>query len=288
MEIPFAKLEAAGNGYIALDGRDLDCDWSLLARRMTDPHFGVGSDGLVVVARSSVAPVRMRIFNSDGSESEMSGNGIRLFAKFVIDRGIVTAGEDGLRIETGGGVRTVFPRLERGRVVAARVAMGAPRFEPEAIPARPEALGAPASATRLWSVPLSLGGQRLAVTCLSIGNPHAVAILDRPVDDFPLADVGPLVQSHPAFPNRVNFEIVNLLRRDALRVRVYERGEGETLSSGTGSTAAAIAARVHERCDDEVEVSLRGGRLRITWTGSGEAMLEGPAREVFRGVWREG
>ncbi len=278
MEIPFAKLQGAGNGYIAIDGRGLDCDWSALAPKMTDPHFGIGSDGLAILEDSDRAPVRMRIINSDGSESEMSGNGIRLFAKFAIDRGLLVPRDGTVEIETGGGVRTLWPSVEDGCMVSARVGMGAPTFVPGEIPMR---------ASAPWiETPLDVAGRSLAVTCLAIGNPHAVALFDEPVDDFPLHEVGPAVQNHPCFPNRVNFEIVNVLAPHTLRVRVFERGEGETFSSGTGSTASMIATRKLGRCADEVAVELRGGTLRVRWPGEGEAFLEGPAEEVFCGTYR--
>jgi len=282
----FAKLEGAGNSYLAIDGRDEDRSWSALARAMARTHFGVGSDGIAVVQRSRSAQVRMRIFNSDGSEAEMSGNGIRLFSKFVIDRGIAEPGAEGLLVETGGGLRRVHPTLESGRVVGARVAMGEPCFEPERIPVL-----LPERPDRVLDHPLALGssGARgalaLRITCLSIGNPHAVAFPEAPVAAFPLAEVGPEVQNHAAFPNRINFEIVNVIDPGNLRVRVFERGEGETPSSGTGSTAAAIAARLHQPMEDRIAVHLPGGTLYVEWPGSGEAFLEGPTVEVFTGVW---
>jgi len=279
MEISFAKLQGAGNGYIAIDGRELDCDWPTLARRMTDPHFGVGSDGLAIVERSEVAPVRMRIFNSDGSESEMSGNGIRLFAKYAIDRGLLVPDDGCVRIETGAGVRTLWPTMEGEEMVAARVAMGAPTFEPDKIPVRAE--------TPMIEAALEVEGRSLHVTCLALGNPHAVVLLDEDVEAFPLGAIGPSVQNHSCFPNRINFEIVNVQDESNLRVRVYERGEGETLSSGTGGSASMIAARMLGRCADEVDVHLRGGTLRVCWSGEGEAFLEGPAVESFVGVWRD-
>lgn len=278
MDIPFAKLQGAGNGYIAIDARDLDLDWSRIAPQLTHPHFGVGSDGLALLLHSEHAPVRMRIINSDGSESEMSGNGIRLFAKYAIDRGLLVPEDGAVTIETGGGVRTLWPTLEDGKMVSARVGMGAPTFEPARIPMQADG--------PFVREALELGGETLEVTCLAIGNPHAVALLEDAVEDFPLERVGPLVQNHPRFPNRVNFEIVNMLGANRLRVRVFERGEGETFSSGTGSTAAMIATRKLGLCGDEVEVMLRGGTLRVGWAGEGEAFLEGPAVEVFRGTYR--
>jgi len=283
--IPFAKLQGAGNGYVLIDGRERSADWAALARAIGRPAFGVGSDGLAIVEPSDVAAVRMRIFNSDGSESEMRGNGIRLFAKFVLDRALAELDAGVLAVETGGGVRHVEPRFDAaGRVVAARVAMGEPVFAPEAVPVDPSVWGTDGP---VIEQPVAVAGMRLRLTCLAIGNPHAVALLDEPVDDFPLAAVGEALMGHAAFPNRVNFEIVNVLDRGTVRARIFERGEGETLASGTGSTAAMIAARLAGRVGDEVAVRLRGGVLRVAWPGAGEARLEGPAEEVFTGSWPE-
>jgi diaminopimelate epimerase len=264
--IPFAKLEAAGNGYVAVDGRAGERDWSALARAMAEPHFGIGSHGLVVALPSERAPVRMRIFNSDGSEAEMSGNGLRLLAKFVLDRGIVRAGPEGLPVETAAGVRTVWPELAAGRMVGGRIAMGEPVVEDPACR-------------------LELGDRTLEVTLLRVGNPHAVLLTEEPVAGYPLAEVGSRVGAHAAFPGGINFEVVNVLAPDRLRARIFERGEGETPSSGTGSTASAVAARFHRRTGDAVTVEVPGGTLSVAWPGSGEAYLEGPTREAFTGIW---
>jgi diaminopimelate epimerase len=283
LPIPFAKLQGAGNDYIAIDGREARRDWARLSVEMSRPAFGVGSDGIVVVQKSRKAQVRMRVFNPDGSEAEMSGNGIRLFAKFVIDREIALPGPDGaLVIETGGGVRTLWPRMKGGRMVAARVAMGAPAFVPAEIPVDAAAVGNP---ERVFDYPLRVGGRTLKITCLAIGNPHCVVFPDEPVADFPLLEIGPLVEKHRIFPNRVNFEIVNVLSKSQIRARIFERGAGETLSSGTGSTASFIASRIFGFVGDEAEVLLPGGTLKVAWPGKGEAFLEGPAVEVFTGVW---
>jgi len=266
MPLPFVKLVAAGNAYLAVDGRTRERDWSALARAMCRHRFGVGSDGLLVAVRSERAPLGLRIWNSDGSEAEMSGNGVRLFAKFALEGGLADA-DDGLVIETRAGLRTVWPERVDGRMVAGRVAMGVPEVEGPA-----------------W---LALGDATLAVVCLSLGNPHAVHVTEQPVGDFPLAALGPRVEHHPRFPRRVNFEVVNVLARDRVRVRVFERGEGETLSSGTGSTAAVVAARLAGRVDASVTVELRGGELVVRFEGEGApAFLEGPTAEAFRGVWR--
>lgn len=284
MAIEFAKLHGCGNDYIAVDGRSLDRDWAAVTVAMSRPAFGVGSDGIVLLQNSDVAQVRMRVYNPDGSEAEMSGNGIRLFAKFVLDRKIADATTDGLTVETLGGVRTVWPEMVDGRMVSARVAMGPATFVAAEVPVDTSDLGGKGT---VIDETLEIGGAQMAVTCLAIGNPHAVAIMDDPVEDFPLTEVGPFVENHPMFPQRINFEIVNVRSRNEIRARIFERGAGETMSSGTGSTASAFACRKLGLVDDAVDVVVDGGVLRISWDGNDEAFLEGPAVEVFTGVWNE-
>jgi diaminopimelate epimerase len=284
MSVEFAKLHAAGNDYIAVDGRGIDRDWGALSKAMSLLAFGVGSDGIVLVQDSKVAQIRMRVYNPDGSEAEMSGNGIRLFSKFVIDRKIALPSEDGLMVETGGGVRTVWPTMEGDKMVAAKVAMGIPTFVPSEIPVDTSQTD---DLEIIKEYPIQAGDRDLKITCLAVGNPHAVVVMDEPVEDFPLLEVGPFVESHKLFPNRINFEIVNVISRSKIRARIFERGAGETLSSGTGSTASASAARAHGLVDDTVDVILDGGVLRISWDESGEAFLQGPAVEVFTGVWSD-
>ncbi len=283
MPIPFTKLQGAGNEYIAIDGRNLEADRSQLAVAMSDQVSGVGSDGIVLVQKSNKAQVRMRIYNPDGSEAEMSGNGIRLFAKFVLDRKMATLDKEGkLVVETGGGLRTVWPKMKAGRMVSARVAMGEPVFTPERVPVDATALG---NLEHLFDYPIEVGGRTLKITCLALGNPHCVVFPDEPIEEFPLNNLGPLVEAHSMFPNRINFEIVNVLNRQHIRARIFERGAGETASSGTGSTAAMVASKLHGFVDEKVEVLLPGGTLQVAWPGTGEAYLEGPAVEVSTGVW---
>jgi len=286
LTIDFALLQAAGNRYVAVDGRRHSRDWAALARSITRERLAVGSNGLLVAQPSRMpdAALRMRVFNSDGSEAEMSGNGLRLFAKFVLDRGWARIADGVLHVETGAGLRSVWPRFEGGSMSAARISLGEPVFEASAIPLDPdraELVGSPPRAR------LALAGRELVVVCLSLGNPHAVAFLDEPVEEFPLDRVGPAIQSHPLFPNRVNFEIVNVVDRTRLRARIFERGEGETLSSGTGSTACAVAARACGHTGDTVSVELRGGSLCVAWPGRGDAVLEGPVAEICRGSYRD-
>lgn len=291
--LPFAKLQCAGNGYVAFDASTAPLaaiDWPELARRVGRANFGVGSDGILVAepARTSAAKLRMRVFNSDGSEAEMSGNGIRLFAKFALERGLAprpTAG-DAVTFETGGGLREVWPQWSGDRVVASRVSMDAPRFELEALPAQPLLLGEPPGIPAV-DLPLDVAGRRLGVTLLSLGNPHAVTFIPPgdELEDYPLEELGPLVQQHEWFPRRVNFEVAQVVSRDRLRARIFERGEGETMASGTGSTAVVVAAHLRGTVGDRVEVELRGGLLCVEWPGSGPAYLEGPSEEVFTGEW---
>lgn len=282
--IEFAKLHGCGNDYIAVDGRWIERDWSALTAEMSRPAFGVGSDGIVLLQDSNVAQVRMRVFNPDGSEAEMSGNGIRLFAKFVLDRRLAESTEDGLTVETLGGVRTVWPEMVDGQMKSARVAMGPATFTATEVPVDTSELG---GIKEVVAEAVNIGDVELNLTCLGIGNPHAVAITKESVEDFPLTEVGPFVENHPMFPQRINFEIVNVHARDRIRARIFERGAGETMSSGTGSTASAFACRRLGLVDDAVDVVVDGGVLRISWDENDEAYLEGPAVEVFTGVWNE-
>lgn len=284
MAIEFVKLHGCGNDYIAVDGRSIERDWAAVTEAMSRPAFGVGSDGIVLLQDSEVAQVRMRVYNPDGSEAEMSGNGIRLFAKFVLDRGIAEPEDDGLTVETLGGVRTVWPEMVDGRMKSARVAMGPATFTASEVPVDTSDLG---GIEEVIAETVEIGGAELSITCLGIGNPHAVAIMDTPVEEFALTDVGPFVENHPMFPQRINFEIVNVHARDRIRARIFERGAGETLSSGTGSTASAFACRKLGLVDDAVDVVVDGGVLRISWDENDEAFLEGPAVEVYTGVWNE-
>tara|TARA_B110000196_G_C21005093_1_gene594940 strand:- start:7 stop:855 length:849 start_codon:yes stop_codon:yes gene_type:complete len=279
--LPFVKLQGAGNDYIAIDGRNKNYDWNQLSIDMSKPAFGVGSDGIVVVFESDKSDIRMRIYNPDGSEAEISGNGIRLFTKFVIDEKIIIPTKNHIKIETGDGIKTVYPKIDEGKVISSIVEMGVPNFIPSKIPINVPSMKDSDSP----KFSLKVLDYNLELTCLSIGNPHAVCIIDENVNDFPLVEVGTIVEKHNYFPNRINFEIVNIISRDRIRARIFERGAGETLSSGTGSTASASASRYNGFVDDKVEVILDGGNLNISWNKENMAMLEGPSVEVFKGIW---
>ena len=277
--LDFTKMHGAGNDYVYIDARGRERDWPALAVAMSDRHTGVGSDGIILMADSDRADLRMRMYNADGSQGEMCGNGIRCLVKFALDRRVVPCDVSPIAVETLAGVRQVTPVWEDGRMVGASVTMGEPRLRPQDVP-----VAAPGSGP-VMDHPLRVNGYDLSISCVSMGNPHAVAFLREPVDEFPLHEVGPVVERHELFPERVNFEIVNLESRSRLRARVWERGSGLTMACGSGAGALAVAARLHGYVDDDVTVSLPGGDLAVTWEGRGEVVLEGPVQEVFQGEW---
>ncbi|MFQ6027098.1 MAG: diaminopimelate epimerase [Dehalococcoidia bacterium] len=280
----FTKMHGAGNDYIYIDARDLDEDWPSLSRTMSDRHFGVGGDGLILVLDSEIAHLKMRMFNADGSEGEMCGNGIRCFAKYAIEHGVVAPPEGGLRVDTLAGIRTVVPGYSGNKVSSARVSMGLPKLRPDDLPVN---LDPSIASVRppIIKYPIHPGDFRLLLSFVSMGNPHAVTFIDQPVAEFPLHNIGPLVEGHPMFPRRVNFEIVNVVDEGHLEARVWERGSGETMACGTGACAIAVASRLQGIIGDKVDITLPGGTLTIEWDGEGEVYLEGPAEEVFSGEW---
>ncbi len=282
----FTKMQGAGNDYIFVDARAMEADWPALARDMSDRHFGAGGDGIILVLPSRVAHLRMRMFNADGSEGEMCGNGIRCFAKYAIERDIARPDGSGLRVETLAGIRTVVPVVDNARVVGARVAMGSPVLDPAEVPVVLGDMPADKVGQPVLDYPVQIGNTRLRMSFVSMGNPHAVAFVDGPVGEFPLHLVGPEVEQHPMFPRRVNFEIVNLAGDGRLVARVWERGSGETMACGTGACAIGVAARLLGLATDSVDITLPGGTLGVSWDGEGEVYLEGDAVEVFEGEWR--
>ena len=277
----FTKLHGAGNDFVLVDALSLDRDWAKLAVAVCDRHFGVGADGLLLVLPSETADLRMRMYNPDGSEAEQCGNGVRCFVKYAIERSLVSLQEGAMTVQTAAGVLTTQATVTEGRVDSVRVAMGRPRFAPQEIPVAVEA------EPPLTDLSLEVDGQTLAVTCLSMGNPHAVLSWTQPVDAYPLEVVGPKVERHPLFPNRVNFEVARVLSRDRIEARVWERGAGATLACGSGAAAVMVAARLQDLVDERAEVRLPGGTLTLEWDGKGEVYLTGPAVEVFAGEWPE-
>lgn len=273
----FTKMHGAGNDYVYVNAFEerLPEDLPGLARAVSDRHFGVGSDGLILICPSEQADARMRMFNADGSESEMCGNGLRCVAKFVYDHEI--ARKEDMRIETGRGVLSAEVLLDRGRADRIRINMGAPILKsadiPTTLPGDPPVKAA-----------LDVAGRNLEVTCVSMGNPHCVTFVDELTDGW-VHTVGPEIELHSAFPRRVNAEFVNVLSRQEMRMRVWERGSGETLACGTGACASLVAAVLNDLTDRTVLCHLRGGDLTLEWASSNDVYLTGPAVEVFSGEW---
>ena len=283
----FTKMHGAGNDYIYLDARGMDEDWPAMSRTLSNRHFGIGGDGLILVLDSELADLKMRMFNADGSEGEMCGNGIRCFAKYTIEREFVPRPEHGLTVDTLAGIRTVVPIYDpenNGKVTGARVAMGLPRLNPKDVPVNLDP-SMDTSNGPVLKYPIHPGDFRLYLAFVSMGNPHAITYIDQPVEEFPLDKIGPMIEGHPIFPRKVNFEIVNRIDSGHLNARVWERGSGETMACGTGACAIAVASRLQGLVDDRVDISLPGGTLTIEWDGVGEVFLEGPAEEVFSGEW---
>ncbi len=302
----FAKMHGAGNDFVVIDAHGLDRDWAALSVAMGDRHLGIGSDGLLLVLPSEKGDLRMCMFNPDGSEAEMCANGIRCFTKFAVERELVKLTDGRFKAETMIGVLEVQPIMDGNRVVRARVNQGAPILVPENVPVDPSQRLVPigighSTAQRStgsgaeffnpddivfdWLVAIS--GHSFAVTGVSMGNPHAVTFTDTPVAELALADFGPLVEHHTLFPNRVNFEVVNVVDRTHLTARVWERGAGLTLACGSGACAIAVAARLHGYTDDNVDITLPGGTLSLSWDGQGDVFLEGPVELVYEGEWPE-
>ena len=275
----FTKMHGAGNDYVYIDARVEDRDWPVLSVAMSDRHTGVGSDGIILAGESDRADIKMTMFNADGSEGEMCGNGIRCLVLFAMERGIVPAGVSTVSVDTLAGVKQVTPLWEDGKMARAKVGMGEPLLRAEDIP-----VIAPGHEV-VVDHPLQVDGRTFSISCVSMGNPHAVAFVDEPVAEVPLHELGPMVEHHAMFPRRVNFEIVNVVDRRRLEARVWERGSGLTMACGSGASALAVVARLHDYIDDEVVVGLPGGELIVRWDGHGPVELEGPIEEVFSGEW---
>jgi diaminopimelate epimerase len=287
----FAKLHGAGNDYIyvnALEEQILDP--AALAVKISDRHFGVGADGLILaLPPRKDGQLRMRIFNADGSEAQMCGNGVRCLAKFAVERGLVKdlpvcppgEGTCVVNVETNAGLRevTLF-RDASGRISRGSVSMGRPRLEAELIPVALDG-------ERLVDVPLTVGGQTLWMTCVNMGNPHAVFYVDD-VAGWPLEQVGPKIENHKLFPERINVHIVEVVSLGEVQMRTWERGSGITLACGTGASAVCVAGVLTGRSARRIVAHVPGGDLAVEWPeDAAPVTLTGPVEEVFTGEWPE-
>ncbi|TRO81799.1 diaminopimelate epimerase [Trichloromonas acetexigens] len=275
----FAKMHGAGNDYVYVNGfAEEVTDPAALAQAVSNRQFGIGSDGLILILPSEVADVRMRMFNADGSEAEMCGNGIRCVAKYAYDHGLVTNKE--IRVETGAGVKPLQLFTNAAdKVERVRVNMGQPVLKRSLIPmAGPEA-------EQVVAESLAVLDRTFAITCVSMGNPHCVIFVDD-VDAFPVELYGPAIENHPSFPRRINVEFVQVLASGEVRQRTWERGAAETLACGTGASAVTVAGVLTGRTDRRLLNHLRGGDLEMEWAEDGDIYMTGPAVQVFEGDYQ--
>lgn len=275
----FTKMNGIGNDYVYINCFEEKVeDPEALAIKVSDRHFGVGSDGLILIRPSRVADFQMDMYNADGSRGEMCGNGIRCVGKYVYDYGLTDKTE--ITVDTLAGIKTLQLTVKDGKTVLVRVDMGAPVLDADRIPVIAEE-------SPVINAPIEVLGQEYRMTCVSMGNPHAVVFVDH-VKDFDLLKIGPHFENHPCFPKRVNTEFVEVLDRQTANMRVWERGSGETLACGTGTCATVVACVLNGLTDDRVTVHLLGGDLFIEWDRKENRIyMTGPAATVFDGELKE-
>lgn len=274
----FTKMQGLGNDYVYVNCMEqMVEDAAETARRVSDRHLGIGSDGLILICPSDKADFEMRMYNADGSRGEMCGNGIRCVGKYVYDYGLTD--KTSLSVETLGGIKHLFLEVEDGKVSLVKVDMGPAILEPEKIPVTAEG-------SRVVDEPLQVDGKTFRMTCVSMGNPHAVIYVDD-VQGMDLEKTGPSFENHERFPNRINTEFAHVLDRNTVEMRVWERGSGETLACGTGACAVAVASILNGYTEDQVTVRLLGGDLKIEWDReANKVYMTGPAEVVFDGEIR--
>lgn len=274
----FTKMEGLGNDYVYINCfKEKVENPEKLAVKLSDRHFGIGSDGLILIKPSEIADFKMDMYNADGSRSEMCGNGIRCVGKYVYDYWLTDKKE--ISVETLAGIKYLKLNVENEKVSSVKVNMGAPILKPELIP-----VNLPDKNNEMTvQVPITVEGKVYKTTCVSMGNPHSVVFVDD-TDSLPLEEVGPLFENHEMFPNRINAEFVQVTDRKHVKMRVWERGTGETLACGTGACATVVACILNGKTDDEVTVSLLGGDLVIKWDREENIVyMTGPATTVFDG-----
>lgn len=274
----FTKMQGLGNDYVYVNCMDqMVEDAAETARRVSDRHFGIGSDGLILICPSDKADFEMRMYNADGSRGEMCGNGIRCVGKYVYDYGLTD--KTSISVETLGGIKHLFLEVEDGKVRLVKVDMGPAILEPDKIPVIAEG-------SQVVDEPLQVDGKTFRMTCVSMGNPHAVVYVDD-VQGMDLTKTGPSFENHERFPNRINTEFAHVLDRNTVEMRVWERGSGETLACGTGACAVAVASILNGYTEDQVTVRLLGGDLKIEWDReANKVYMTGPAEVVFDGEIR--
>ena len=272
----FTKMHGCGNDYIYVNCFTEKIEEpSVIAKKVSDRHFGIGSDGLILICPSETADFKMRMFNADGSEGKMCGNGIRCVAKYVYDNGMTD--KEVITVETLSGIKTLQLAVSEGRVQAVTVDMGSPVLTPSQIPVKCEG-------DRMITQPVSIGGKEYYITCVSMGNPHAVVFTEEEVTALNLEKIGPLFENHEIFPDRVNTEFIHVIDEKTIDMRVWERGSGETLACGTGACASVVACVLNHKTEDEVLVHLLGGDLEVRYDREkNTVLLTGPAEFICTG-----
>ncbi len=284
----FTKMQGAGNDYVYVDCTVNElANASQIAVKVSDRHFGIGADGLILIKSSDKADFFMEMYNADGSQGKMCGNGIRCVGKYVYDNGLTD--KTTVTVETLSGIKTLKLNLgEDGKVASIKVDMGEPVLKPADVPVDVDKLASYKGNgdKAVVNEKIMVDGSEYAVTCVSMGNPHAIVYLDNDIDikKFELEKIGPSFEKHPAFPDRINTEFIQVLDRDNLNMRVWERGSGETLACGTGACASLVATVLNGMCNDTAVLHLLGGDLTVTWDRQDNTVyLEGPAVTVFKG-----
>ena len=277
MNMKFTKMHGCGNDYVYVDcTNEMIENPSEVSKYVSDRHFGIGSDGLILICSSETADFRMAMYNADGSEGAMCGNGIRCVAKYVYDKGLTD--KKNISIETKSGIKELELTVEDGKVSLVKVNMGAPILKAKDIPVDVDT-------EKCIDSDINVDGKDYKITCVSMGNPHAVTFIDEDVKTFPIEKIGPKFENHPMFPDRVNAEFVQVLNRHEVNMRVWERGSGETLACGTGTCATVVACVLNGLTDDEVTVHLLGGDLFIKYDRENDTVwMTGPAVIAFEGT----
>lgn len=278
--IEFVKMHGLGNDYVYIDAINQNIsNKSELAKKMSDRHFGIGSDGIILICKSDVADFRMQMFNSDGTEAEMCGNGIRCVGKFVYDYGFTN--KEDIEVETLAGIKKLKLFVQNGKVEKVKVDMGEAILEPSKIPVVSEE-------NPVMNLNIDVLDRSFKFTCVSMGNPHAITVVDETVDSFNVEKYGKLVEVNELFPKRTNVEFINIINRDTIKMRVWERGAGETLACGTGACASAVAAFLNNYTGKNVTIELLGGNLEIELNeDDNHVYMTGPATYVFKGSYEE-
>lgn len=280
----FTKMHGCGNDYVYVDcTKEVIPNISETAIRVSDRHFGIGSDGLILIKASDVADFEMDMYNADGSRGKMCGNGIRCVAKYVYDHGLTD--KTTITVNTLSGIKTLKLTVEDGKVSKVCVDMGEPELIPAQVPVKASVLGlADDRREAIVAEPLEIKGRSYDITCVSMGNPHCITFIGEDVRNFPLEAVGPVFEKHELFPERVNTEFINVIDKDHLRMRVWERGSGETLACGTGACAVAVASYLNGFTGRSVDIELLGGHLEVVYDEkTNHVFMTGPATEVFSG-----